>query len=215
MVCGIRLDSNRPGDLAFYIRTPSRRVRTSGRDAAARIEGPGRRRLAREAGASADALHAPAADGQGSAGGDACFLAKEQSWRTAWRTRSLLGRTTTSSRGAGAGAIATRDCASWRGIARAIACASLRQRGYTCGCPGRCGPSGAASRSVLALGMAAAPTSCLAGTDRPDGNARRFTGGGSAWALPLYSSWVGLMRQPISTSRSSDQEIAAGVVGCA
>jgi hypothetical protein len=28
-----------------------------------------------------------------SAGGDACFLAKEQSWRTAWRARSLLSRT--------------------------------------------------------------------------------------------------------------------------
>jgi hypothetical protein len=25
--------------------------------------------------------------------GDACFLAKEQSWRTAWRARSLLSRT--------------------------------------------------------------------------------------------------------------------------
>jgi hypothetical protein len=30
-----------------------------------------------------------------SAGGYACFLAKEQSWRTAWRTRSLLSRTRT------------------------------------------------------------------------------------------------------------------------
>jgi hypothetical protein len=32
-------------------------------------------------------------DDDQSAGGDACFLAKEQSWRTAWRTRSLLSRT--------------------------------------------------------------------------------------------------------------------------
>jgi hypothetical protein len=98
MVCGIRLHSNRRGDLAFYIQTPSRRVRTSGRHATVRIEGRGRRRLAREAGASADAPHAPAADGQGSAGGDACFLAKEQSWRTAWRTRSMLSRTSRSRR---------------------------------------------------------------------------------------------------------------------
>ena len=29
-----------------------------------------------------------------SAGRDSCFSAKEQSWRTAWRARSLLGRTT-------------------------------------------------------------------------------------------------------------------------
>jgi len=40
--------------------------------------------------------------------------------------RSLLGWTTTSSRGAGPEAIATRDCASWRGIARAFECASTR-----------------------------------------------------------------------------------------
>ena len=58
--------------------------------------------------------------------GDLCFLAKEQSWRTAWRARSLLSRTTTSSHDAAPGAIATRDCASWRRIARAIACASKR-----------------------------------------------------------------------------------------
>jgi hypothetical protein len=31
-----------------------------------------------------------------SAGGDSCFLAKEQSWRTAWRARSLLSRTRSS-----------------------------------------------------------------------------------------------------------------------
>jgi hypothetical protein len=62
-----------------------------------------------------------------SAGGDSCFSAKEQSWRTAWRACSLLRRTTTSSHHAAPGAIATRDCASWRRIARAIACASERQ----------------------------------------------------------------------------------------
>jgi hypothetical protein len=33
-----------------------------------------------------------------SAGGDACFSAKEQSWGTAWRTRSLLSRTTSDGR---------------------------------------------------------------------------------------------------------------------
>src|SRR5215218_460822 len=60
--------------------------------------------------------------------GEFCFLAKEQFWRTAWRARSLLSWTTTSSRDAGTGAITTRDCASWRGIARATACASKRQR---------------------------------------------------------------------------------------
>jgi hypothetical protein len=42
-----------------------------------------------------------------SAGGDSCFLAKEQSWRTACRARSLLSRTKTSSPNAGSGAIAT------------------------------------------------------------------------------------------------------------
>jgi hypothetical protein len=47
-----------------------------------------------------------------SAAGDSRFLAKEQSRRTSWRPRSLLSRTT-SSRGAGSAAIATRDCASW------------------------------------------------------------------------------------------------------
>jgi hypothetical protein len=41
---------------------------------------------------------------------------------------SLLDWTTTSSRGAGPGTIAIRNCASWPGIARAIACASSRQR---------------------------------------------------------------------------------------
>ena len=41
----------------------------------------------------------------------------------------LLSWTTTSSRDAGTGAITTRDCASWRGIARATACASKEQRG--------------------------------------------------------------------------------------
>jgi hypothetical protein len=30
-------------------------------------------------------------------GGDCCFVAKEQSWRTAWRARSLLTRTKRSS----------------------------------------------------------------------------------------------------------------------
>src|SRR5215218_5722520 len=59
--------------------------------------------------------------------GEFCFLAKEQFWRTAWRARSLLSWTTTSSRNAGTGAITTRDCASWRGIARATACASKQQ----------------------------------------------------------------------------------------
>ena len=49
-----------------------------------------------------------------SAGGDSCFFAKKQSWRTAWRARSLLSRTTTSSRTRGPGAIATSDCGSWR-----------------------------------------------------------------------------------------------------
>jgi hypothetical protein len=44
------------------------------------------------------------------------------------RRRALSSWTTSSSRGAGPAAIATRDCASWRGIARALACASLRQR---------------------------------------------------------------------------------------
>ena len=34
-----------------------------------------------------------------SAGGDSCFLAKEQSWRTAWRARSLLSWTRSSSVG--------------------------------------------------------------------------------------------------------------------
>jgi hypothetical protein len=63
-----------------------------------------------------------------SAQGDSCFFAKEQSWRTAWSARSLLGWTTTSSRDVGPRVIATRDCDSHRGIARAIACASWRQR---------------------------------------------------------------------------------------
>jgi hypothetical protein len=40
----------------------------------------------------------------------------------------LLGWTTTRSHPGAAGAIATRDCASWRRIAPAIACASSRQR---------------------------------------------------------------------------------------
>jgi hypothetical protein len=63
-----------------------------------------------------------------SAAGDSCFLANEQSWCTAWPARSLPSRTRTSSRGAGPAAIAIRNCASQPGIARATACASLRQR---------------------------------------------------------------------------------------
>jgi hypothetical protein len=51
------------------------------------------------------------------------LLGKEHSWRTAWRARSLLSRTTTRSHHGAVGAIATRDCASSRRIARAIACA--------------------------------------------------------------------------------------------
>jgi hypothetical protein len=47
-------------------------------------------------------------------------------WKLA-TSPSLLLWTTTSSHAAGPGAIATRDCASWRGIARVIACASKRK----------------------------------------------------------------------------------------
>jgi hypothetical protein len=42
--------------------------------------------------------------------------------------RSLPGWTTTSSHDDAPGAIATRDCARWRRIARAIASASTQQR---------------------------------------------------------------------------------------
>jgi hypothetical protein len=50
--------------------------------------------------------------------------------------RSLLSRTTTSSHPAGLCAIATRDCASWRGISRVIACASKEhsRRGRAAAC---------------------------------------------------------------------------------
>jgi hypothetical protein len=48
--------------------------------------------------------------------------------RFALSRRSLLSWTTTSSPDAGPGIIATRDCASWRRIARADALASWRQR---------------------------------------------------------------------------------------
>ena len=44
------------------------------------------------------------------------------------RRRSVPDWTTTSSHDAAPGSIATRECASWCRIARAIACASLRQR---------------------------------------------------------------------------------------
>jgi hypothetical protein len=96
MVCGIRLHSNRPGDLAFYIQTPSRRVPISGRQ----------QRPASRAGAAA-ASHEKRAprpmlrtrllrtDKERSA--RRLLLGKEQSWRTAWRTRSLLSRTNPSS----------------------------------------------------------------------------------------------------------------------
>jgi hypothetical protein len=51
------------------------------------------------------------------------LLDETGSLRRAGSTRgSLLPRTTTGSRDAGLGAIATRACASWSGIARALAC---------------------------------------------------------------------------------------------
>ena len=54
----------------------------------------------------------------------------ERSAATPLTAAALSRWTTTSSHDVAAapGAIATRDCASWRRIARAIACASLRQR---------------------------------------------------------------------------------------
>ena len=60
------------------------------------------------------------------AGRGCCFSAREQSWRTGSSVRSLLRWTTTSSHDTAPGAIATRECASWCRIARAIACASMR-----------------------------------------------------------------------------------------
>jgi hypothetical protein len=51
---------------------------------------------------------------------------REEPSRHCSTRRSLLAWTTRSSRGAGPGTIAIRNCASWPGIARAIACASMR-----------------------------------------------------------------------------------------
>jgi Major Facilitator Superfamily len=62
-------------------------------------------------------------------GGGSRFFAEERSWRTAWRARSLLSWTTTSSHVAAPGLMATRKCASWPRIACAIACASMQQLG--------------------------------------------------------------------------------------
>jgi hypothetical protein len=51
-----------------------------------------------------------------SASGDSCCLAKQRSCRTAWRARALLSWTTTSSRDAVSGVIATRDCKAGEGL---------------------------------------------------------------------------------------------------
>ena len=51
-----------------------------------------------------------------SAGGDSCFLANEQSWRTAWRARSLLSRTNTSSGGNASVERSTAAPLMWRAI---------------------------------------------------------------------------------------------------
>ena len=89
--------------------------------------------------------------GTGAQGKTAAPRRSQRSPAARSKRRSLSSWTTTSSRDAGPQAIATRDCASWRGIACAIACASLRQRRLL---------------ELSPIGGSHAPTSCLcAGRD--------------------------------------------------
>jgi hypothetical protein len=69
----------------------------------------------------------------GSAEGESCFLAKKQSWRTAWRARSLLSRTTTGNPAWGA-----VDRRSSRKASRLVKDPVIRKAAFRFQCP-RCG----------------------------------------------------------------------------
>src|SRR5918995_162853 len=107
-----------------------------------------------------------------SAAGDSCFLAREQSWRTALRARSLLSRTTPDSGttiiGPRAAAIAMRDRAhspdGGRGLSRVPRCDSeLGPNGSSCARAPRCLCTGCNASSGVALLLVVYSTHAVGG----------------------------------------------------